>query len=356
MTGSIFQPETNKIYLFSDYSMLLLKSGSGLFQVDFRNYRFSDNKAIFLSPGQYFQLLHGNLEMFHFRFSADAIIKTSDFRYLFKHVISLGHIDLAKQKQVPSNMPFGEFSQNTDDLLNFSVHRWLIQNPFKSTRQEIGLIFDLKELIDDKFRERIDTARLLGHLYEKTNTINTVVKRRLGITVNQLVHHKLLLEAQREIAFTDKTMKEITYDLGFKDPAYFHRFFKSRTNQSPLEFRELFDYEGRDGFLNDLLALIDLHYKSQRSTAFYADQLNMSIKTLSKKVKLKLNMTTGQLVRDRLIAESKKMLLAGLTIQDIAFDLGFEESNHFSAFFKAYSGETPTQFRNSTAKSAIIVE
>jgi AraC-like DNA-binding protein len=38
--------------------------------------------------------------------------------------------------------------------------------------------------------------------------------------------------------YTDKTSKEIAYELGFEEPAHFSRFFKNQTNQSPSEFKK----------------------------------------------------------------------------------------------------------------------
>ena len=68
-----FNPELNKIYVFERHSVLFINSGWGLFQVDFRNYEFAAGKVIFLSPGQYFQLKSGSLDITLYEFSNENI-------------------------------------------------------------------------------------------------------------------------------------------------------------------------------------------------------------------------------------------------------------------------------------------
>jgi len=71
--------------------------------------------------------------------------------------------------------------------------------------------------------------------------------------------------------------------------------------------------------------------------------MNLSIKTLSKKVQSKINISLGQLIRLELLNTAKLMILEGETITSIS--QGFEEANHFSRFFKHYAGIIPTNFR-----------
>lgn len=47
----------------SNYNILWLRNGSGRFQVDFQSYRFSDEKMIFLTPGQYFYVEEGSFDI-----------------------------------------------------------------------------------------------------------------------------------------------------------------------------------------------------------------------------------------------------------------------------------------------------
>ena len=52
-----------------------------------------------------------------------------------------------------------------------------------------------------------------------------------------LINRRLIIEAKRDLWLTDRKVKEIAHDLGFKDPSYFVKFFKFHTEEQPLEFR-----------------------------------------------------------------------------------------------------------------------
>lgn len=345
MIEKAFHPSLNKVYVFKKHSVLILKRGQGLFQADFRNYHFSSGKALFLAPGQYFQLLSGHYDIQLFEFPGDKISQTLNARFLFKHLISLGHIDLSQQKQFHLNpLQYLDVSASTPEILSNAITTWISQNPFKASQQEVNLLFDLKDIVDEKFREPISMPYLSKALQEKPYHIRRVTKEKLNSTVSKLAQTKLLLEAQRKVIFSDWTTKEIAYELGFNDPTYFNRFFKLHTHKTPHEFREDYSYDERDTFVQDVLQLIDTHFKQQRAAAFYADQLCISAKTLAKKINQKLGTTLHQLIKDKILNEAKSMLQNGLPVNAIAFELGFQEPNHFSAFFKTHTGQTPTTF------------
>lgn len=354
---SAFHPEVNKIYPFEHYTILWLQGGQSVFQIDFRNYQFTGEKIIFLSPGQYFRLLQGNLDIQKMNLSSKVISANHDTRFLFKHIISLGHIELHNSDQnLLSSCPASDIDNSMRKILQQSIHQWLTQNPFRVSLTELDIIFKLKEIVDATYNKQVSVPQIISALPAPPIQVNALVKYRLNLTINKLLQNKLALEARREVAFTDKTTKEIAYDLGFNDPKYFNRFFKTQTTQTPGEFRDHFGYETTDPFISELLVLIDEHYKVQHSTIFYANAMFMSIKTLAKKTKEKLNATVGELIREKLLAEAKRQLRQDKPVKEIAFDLGFEEANHFTTYFKHYTNITPTDFRLSLQKSAPIVE
>lgn len=55
---------------------------------------------------------------------------------------------------------------------------------------------------------------------------------------SQIIFDRIISEAKRLFYYTDKSAKEIGYELGFSDAAHFSRFFKNMTNQSTSGFRK----------------------------------------------------------------------------------------------------------------------
>ncbi|MEN7550606.1 AraC family transcriptional regulator [Rapidithrix thailandica] len=337
-----FSPELNKIYLFQNHSILVLESGKGLFQVDFSNYDYAAGKALFLSPGQYFRLLAGQYQIRILEFSGEKVQDVYDSRFLFKHLISLGYIDVNHPKLFYEEP---EVQHQNTYLLNRAITHWLALNPFNTSQKETHLLFDLKDIVDDRYREPVSMDWVAKKLAEKSYRIKLLTKEKLNRTVVKLTKDKLLLEAQRKVVFTAWTTKEIAYELGFSDPNYFNRFFKLHTRKTPYEFRENYQVDERDTFVRDLLSLIDAHYKEHHTMAFYAGQLHMSVKNLSKKLHQQLDRTVHQLIKEKILNEAKNMLQAQRAVNVIAFELGFKEPNHFSVFFKRNTGQTPTAYQ-----------
>lgn len=68
--------------------------------------------------------------------------------------------------------------------------------------------------------------------------LNTLCRRLAGRTALQMLHERLLLEAKRNLTYTSMTISEVSFHLGFSEPAYFTRFFKRLTGQTPNDFRQ----------------------------------------------------------------------------------------------------------------------
>jgi AraC-like DNA-binding protein len=47
-----------------------------------------------------------------------------------------------------------------------------------------------------------------------------------------------MLHARRQIQYSEKSIKEIAYDLGYEDIQTFSRFFKNKEGISPIEHRD----------------------------------------------------------------------------------------------------------------------
>jgi AraC family transcriptional activator of pobA len=58
-----------------------------------------------------------------------------------------------------------------------------------------------------------------------------------GKTPTRVLEERLVLEAKRNLTYTNMTVAQIAYYLGFTDPAYFSRFFSKLAGESPAAFR-----------------------------------------------------------------------------------------------------------------------
>lgn len=69
------------------------------------------------------------------------------------------------------------------------------------------------------------------------NYLNDLLKNLTGLTTQQHIHNHLIEVGKELLISSNKSVSEIAYTLGFGFPQSFNKFFKSKTNQSPLQYR-----------------------------------------------------------------------------------------------------------------------
>lgn len=99
---------------------------------------------------------------------------------------------------------------------------------------------------------------------------------------------------------------------------------------------------------NRLMALVAEHYREARDVAFYAQQMRVTTKYLSQITRRLTDKSPKQVISDYLMREVERDLIStSLTIQEIAYQYGFETQSLFCKFFRNQRGCSPTAFRNS---------
>ncbi len=92
-------------------------------------------------------------------------------------------------------------------------------------------------LIEAQFRQQPSVEQFAEQLGLSAAHLNLVCRRLASRSALQLLHERLLLEAKRQLTYTNMTIGEVADSLGFSEPAYFTRFFKRLTGFSPRDFR-----------------------------------------------------------------------------------------------------------------------
>lgn len=99
-------------------------------------------------------------------------------------------------------------------------------------------------------------------------------------------------------------------------------------------------------FLRKFSKLVELHYKTHHSVANYAELLFVTPKNLSKKIGLISKSTPNDIIKDRIILESKRLLAhTKMTVKEIAYSLNYEDDAYFIRFFSKHTGLSPVSFR-----------
>lgn len=114
----------------------------------------------------------------------------------------------------------------------------------------------------------------------------------------------------------------------------------NKRNKSPISKRNLLLYK-------HFKSLLDKHFAENKTTAFYAEQLNITQHHLNSIVKGITGKTTTQVIRARSISEAKRLLaFTDQTVSEIAAGLNYFDSSYFTKIFKLDTGVTPIVFKN----------
>ncbi|HWK04973.1 MAG TPA: helix-turn-helix transcriptional regulator [Puia sp.] len=255
--------------IFNFYSISLKRNFNGKMKYGQQEYDFDEGIMFFISPGQVFgievekgaALQHsGWLLLVHPDFLwntqlAKTIKQYEYFDYSVHEALFLSEKEETTIMGIMQNIGqeyhsnIDKFSQDViiaqlELLLTYAerfYHRQFITR--KITNHKI--LHRLEEILAAYFRS--DTLAKKGlptvqYIAEALNISPTylsgLLKTLTGQSTQQHIHDKLMEKAKEKLSATDLSVSEIAYELGFEHPQSFSKLFKTKTNLSPLEFRQ----------------------------------------------------------------------------------------------------------------------
>lgn len=237
-------------------------SASGKHIIDFREYEIQNNHIFFVSPGQVHQVItkpkpSGFVILFTSEFLEKNSIRRdfiSDLK-LFRNSDETPPLPITPAMAVNLRMFVGQmlraYNEKHDmylETVGAYLKLFLIEcnghcslNPASDTQSaEVGktLVKNFKDTVDQNYKRWHQVKDYANALYITPNYLNEVIKTSMGISAKEYIQSRIILEARRMVVYTEKSSKEIGFELGFDDPSHFSKFFKSNTGQSFVEFKK----------------------------------------------------------------------------------------------------------------------
>lgn len=253
------------------YTIGLKRNIQGKFRYGQQQYDFDEGLLSFVSSGQVVHLTvekpevkpNGLLLLIHPDFiwntSLAKNIKQYDFfGYAVNEALFLSEkeetiiTDILVNIQREYHANIDKFSQNIiisqiDLLLNY-CERFYQRQFITRKKSSHQLLENLERQLEDYFshdnllEKGLPTAQYIaGLLNVSPNYLGSLLKTLTGLTTQQHIHNKLIEKAKERLSTTNLSVSEIAYELGFEHPQSFSKLFKTKTNLSPLEFRQSFN-------------------------------------------------------------------------------------------------------------------
>jgi AraC family transcriptional activator of pobA len=94
-----------------------------------------------------------------------------------------------------------------------------------------------RHLIESQYLKHWPVERYARRLSVSETSLNRLCRRLAGLTAFDMIQRRLVLEARRRLVYAASSIGSIAGELGFKDPAYFSRFFRRHLGVGPNDFR-----------------------------------------------------------------------------------------------------------------------
>ncbi|MEZ0005732.1 AraC family transcriptional activator of pobA [Flavobacterium sp. 28YEA47A] len=109
----------------------------------------------------------------------------------------------------------------------------------KNQEERFHVVRKFNLLVEANFKSEHSVSFYAGQLFKSPKTLSNLFAIYNQKTPSQIIQERIVVEAKRLLRYTDRSVKHITFELGFEDVSYFSNFFKKNTGTSPSDFRNL---------------------------------------------------------------------------------------------------------------------
>ncbi|MFZ4929619.1 helix-turn-helix domain-containing protein [Chryseobacterium sp. Mn2064] len=245
------------IHRDSHYIFTCMESGYVKMMVDFKTVEAEGPTIFCVLPGQVHQgLVMENVSGWFVAVKSDLV--PDIVRSVFEEtLIEIQPLMADKNKMLHLHTTASTlYSSYTDEMFSSKQGFWIIQSllntllgmfSFMYTNENnieiseesraLQLSRAFRILVRKQFRTLKSPSEYAEILNITRGYLTEVIREITGKPAQHWIHQEVLIEAKRLLAFTNLTVKEIAYELGYGDHTYFTRLFSKLENKSPSEFR-----------------------------------------------------------------------------------------------------------------------
>ena len=235
------------------YQVIFIQSGKAFFKVDFQDVVVDSSEMVMMIPNQACEYdtsggYSGKIILFTpdfcgvsdndtaFLHSAEILNPVNANRTVNVDTCFANNIFLLLENEL--NNPFDAFQP--------SIARCLLkallcecERQISSSRLNLSTSLARKffNLVEEHLTAHKKAEFYIDHLHVSEKKLAAEIRKSCGLTPKGYINSRLLLEAKRLLKYSNLTIKEVAWELGFEDAANFSNWFKKRTRTTPLLFR-----------------------------------------------------------------------------------------------------------------------
>ncbi len=132
------------------------------------------------------------------------------------------------------------------EMLRMMLKRYLIlcariyksQKNFPSEKKDVDIVREFNFLVEQHFKVKHSVTEYAELMFKSPKTLSNVFSKIGFKPPLQYIQNRLLLESKRLLHYSNLSIKEVAFEIGFEDIQTFSRFFKKKEGISPSKFRQ----------------------------------------------------------------------------------------------------------------------
>lgn len=247
----------------SSYFIVLIESGSITYNLESQDYTLQDGDLLFAMPNQIFTppAKTDNLRYFKLLFDENTLaLLPQQFPFLVNplNTPTIALANAAKERVIKVfeilNQLLYSDQHETDTEITLAYLNSLLselnsayfknREPANILNANLSKFIEFKLVVETTLTEQPSINAIAEKLALSTNSLYRIVKEYAGTSPKDYFINRLIAEAQRKLRYSNISVKELAYELGFNDPDYFSRLFKKSTGKSASEFLTRQDLSG----------------------------------------------------------------------------------------------------------------
>ena len=239
------------------FRIIWVKKGTLSLAIDAQSVEILQDQVICLAPNQQVEIISA-AEGYVFQYNRDFYClidhdqEISCIGLLYYGSSQIPVINLNQKSRRKFELLFEVFVDEFDtkdtiqeEMLRMLLKRLIIictrlfkeQSPFEYKEDELDVIRHFHVLVELNYKKKQRVADYAELLNKSPKTLSNLFAKNNEQSPLRQIHERIALEAKRLLYYTDKSIKEIGWELAFEEEAHFSRFFKRLTGQSASHFR-----------------------------------------------------------------------------------------------------------------------
>lgn len=242
-----------KPHKVSFYQLVWVNDGVAKHRVDFQYIPVKKNEILVISPGQICEFDTSSIYTGKMILFTDSFFSVSELDTIFLYTSQI--FSLVKQNSVIQICPtlmenlitlLEEEMKNTADRFQSGISQSILRIILFEAERKLNTIRtdnipsvarEFFYAVEKSFKTNKKLEYYTDLLSIGEKTLSKEIKQLTGETPKMYIDRRVILEAKRLLSYSNLSVKEIGFSLGYDEPANFNNFFRKHVQQTPIQFR-----------------------------------------------------------------------------------------------------------------------